>query len=389
VKVLFYLPIVTPWWFDNVVEPLIRRLVDIADVTVLAPEPWSDTGIGKRELARCVDLPQVRWCIMDGADHPSTRTRPKAKADIIAFVRDLAPDYVFCRSADCETVRKFPGQVRFLMEGGLAPFPLPNHWIMMQDQPLDHALLPSLDEGAKAVLSDMIAPAWARLRAQHAGSDRRAVLGRLGVPSDRPVLLLPLEYEHRENFFLMHRIGPRPNYLLVQEVAKSIGPDFLLAVTNHPLNELYVDNEPLEAAMAELAPNAILLPPTIDGQSSTLALAPHVDGMIVGDSKSYGAAAFCGTPIFRRSQFRMGGWVSAYADLPGFLNAVAAGNARRAAEDDARLWSAFHLANNVFDPQDPDLEPEEILDRAAVPVAPARWPAGLARLRTLAPELFQ
>ncbi|QAY76995.1 hypothetical protein [Sphingosinicella sp. BN140058] len=390
-KVLFYLPVVTSWWFDNIVEPLIRRLSDTAEVTVLAPKPWRGTGLGERELARCVDLPNVRWCIMDGPDHPSTRTRPRAATEMIAFVQDLAPDFVFCRSADCETVKAFPGTIRFLMEGGVSPFKLPDHWIMLQEQPLDQGLLPPLEQSARDCLMRAIEPAWSKLRQRHchAPAGREVILAAAGLPSDRPILLLPLEYDHEENFFAMHRACPRPNHRLVKDMADRLRGRFTLALTNHPLNQLYVDNSALEAAVAKAGGTTVLLPPTIDGMSSTLALAPHVDGLIVHDSKAFALAPLCGTPLLRRSHFAGGDWLSAYADLESFLKAIESGSANVAEESSARLWTAFHLANNAFDPKDPTLTAAEILDRAASSLQPRRWDASLNRVRAVLPELFK
>ncbi len=42
--VLFYLPVVTPWWFDNIVAPLIRAAASDARVSVLVPPLWRGTG---------------------------------------------------------------------------------------------------------------------------------------------------------------------------------------------------------------------------------------------------------------------------------------------------------------------------------------------------------
>lgn len=390
-KILFYLPVVTPWWFDNVVEPLIRRLHGTAEIIVLAPKPWRGTGIGERELARCVDLSHVRWCIMDGDDHPTTRTKPRAAADIIDFVQNLAPDYVFCRSADFETVKAFPGKVRFLMEGGIAPFRLPDRWIMIQEQLLEHAALPQLDQPARDRLVEAIAPAWSKLRTRHRRDPeaRTATLAAAGLPADRPVLLLPLEYDHDENFFRMHRVGARPNHRLVQEVAKAVGSRFAIAVTDHPLNKLYVDTKPLEDTVRSLGGQVWSMPAKLGNVSSTLALAPHVDGILVNDSKAFALGPLCGTPILRRSRFPIGDWVCPYTEFEPFLQAIVAGTARIAAEEDARLWTAFHLANNAFDPQDPALTAADILDRADQSVSVNRWDAALTRLHATVPDLFE
>ena len=193
-RILFYLPVVTPWWFANIVEPLIRRVAAQAEIYVLAPQPWRGTGIGPDEVARCVDLPELRWCLIDDVDHPSLRTVPVAREALCDFVRGLEPDYIFCRSADVDTVRGFPGRARFVMEGGLAPFALPPHWVALRQGPLDHALLPELAPDERARLDAWIAPAWSRLQARFADGPeaRAACLESCGIDPERPLLLLPL-----------------------------------------------------------------------------------------------------------------------------------------------------------------------------------------------------
>lgn len=59
--VLFYLPVVTPWWFDNIVAPIIRAAARDAQVSVLVPPLWRGTGIGPTQLAGCADLATVDW----------------------------------------------------------------------------------------------------------------------------------------------------------------------------------------------------------------------------------------------------------------------------------------------------------------------------------------
>jgi hypothetical protein len=388
-KILFYLPVVTPWWFDCVIEPLIRTLATQHEVHVLAPQPWRGTGIGPRELERCTDLPGINWLIMDGPDHPSTRTVPEARADIIAFVQDLAPDYVLCRSADYETVQAFPGTVRLLMEGRLEPFAPPPYWTLLQSRPLDQGMLPDLSAEQRDTLATLIGPAWTALRARHAArpGDRESVFARCGIPGDRPVLLVPLEYEGEENFFAMHRVSAMPNARLVAELAEGVGPGFTLAVTNHPLNDLHVDSRELMATIDGIE-NAVLAPPAINGLTATLALAKHVDGIILGDTKTYAAGAFFGKPMLRRTRFASGAWLRFHSDLDDFLPAIAAGNAVAPSEEDARLWFGFYLANEVIDPKAPDITPEQILAHMEQPLDDGRWEAGIERLRRALPDLF-
>ncbi|MDB5669049.1 MAG: hypothetical protein JWO25_8 [Alphaproteobacteria bacterium] len=386
-RILFYLPVVTPWWFEHIVEPLIRKLAPAAEIYILAPAMWSGTGIGPDQMQRCADLPDLRWCIVDDPEHPTMRTRPSARQDLVDFARGIDPDHVVCRSADLDTVRDFPGRVRFLMEAGAAPFPLPPQWVAFQDQPLDQGLIPTLDADDRAALDHWIAPAWTRLRAlQDEAGSRDRLLALFGSPSDRPTLLLPLEYEHEENFFLMHRVGATPNHRLVSELAERIGPDFNLCVTNHPLNTLHVDNKRLETTVSGLG-ESVALAPAGEG-ASTVALGRHCDGILVGDSKAFALAAFFGKPMVRRSRFATGEWLGAYSEIDAFLADIAAGQPRVAAESDARIWAAFHLLNQAFDPQDPSLAADDVLGRMDRAFDRGRWPAAMARIEALAPELF-
>lgn len=392
VRILFYLPVITQWWFDSIVEPLIRRLANAAEVHILAPVPWSGTGIGHHELARCADLPQLRWHIVDGEGHPTMRTDPADRAAIIDFVTSLAPDYVLCRSADCETVRGFPGVVRHIMEGGASPLAIPNDWVVLQEQPFDHGCMPALSSSERSELDRRIAPAWSHLLglAQPSRQMRKSFRAWAGLPVDRPILALPLEYEHEENFFPMHRVGATPNHRLVAELAARIDDSFFLAITNHPLNALHVDSAALEAEIASHGSRMRLLPgATPEGENSTMLLAREAQGLLVGDSKVYSMAAFFGTPMLRRTRFETGGWLNAYSDPDTFLPAVASGDAVAAGREDARSWFAFHIANNLIDPKDPELTPAELLARMDRPVDSARWDAGFARYRAVAPEQFQ
>jgi hypothetical protein len=383
VKIVFYLPVITPWWFDSVVEPLIRLLARDHEVHVLAPTIWRGTGIGNRELAACAHLPQVKWHIVNDENHPSMRTNAVERAGIVEFVKQLAPDYVLCRSADCDTVREFPGIVRHMMEGGASPLSIPPSWIILQEQPFDHGLLPDLDAAGRAELDRLIAPIWASLLplAQPTRQARKAFHKWADFPTDRPVLVLPLEYEHEENFFPIHRVGAAPNHRLIAELAASIDESFFLAITNHPLNEKHVDNSALEAEIASHGARMRLLPGTgPDGENTTMLLAREAAGVLVGDSKVYSMAAFFGTPMLRRSRFKTGEWLNAYTELESFLPAVAAGGAAAADSDDARIWFAFHVANNLLDPNDPELTATELLGRMDRPLDPARWDQGFARL---------
>jgi hypothetical protein len=391
-RILFYLPVVTPWWFDSIIAPLVRLLVKVAQVHIIAPVPWCGTGIGSEELTSLTDLLQLHWHILDGKNHPTMRTDATDRAAIVEFVNSLAPAYVLCRSADCETVRGFAGEVRFLMEGGASPLAIPSDWVVMQDQPFDHGCMPELTDEDLDRLDRLMAPTWKHLLRfnQSSTCDREAFRKWAGLPADRPILALPLEYEHEENFFPIHRIGATPNRCLIAELDVRIDDSFFLAITNHPLNALHVDNRDLEAAIASRGSRMRLLPDQAPkSANTTMLLAQNAQGMIVGDSKVYSIAAFCGTPMLRQSRFKTGSWMNAYTDLETFLPAVAGGGAVGATQEDARRWFAFHVGNNIFDPKDTGLTPDGLLARIDRPVDPKRWENAFARYHALAPEIVQ
>jgi hypothetical protein len=276
------------------------------------------------------------------------------------------------------------------MEAGLAPFPMPPHWIALLPAPFDHGLLPELATDDRALLDLWIAPAWSRLQARfdEGPAARDALFDACGIDPERPVLLLPLEYEHEENFFPMHRVGATPNHRLVEELAGRIGPGITLAVTNHPLNDLYVDRTALEATVASLGDRVVLVPGELGGVPATAALARHADGIVVGDSKAYALAGFFGRPLLRRTRFATGDWLGAYTEVEPFVADLHAGRAARAAPEPARIAAAVHLLDATFDPQDEALTASALLGRFDATVDPVRWPAAVSRLERAMPELF-
>lgn len=385
-RVLFYLPMITNWWFVHIVEPLIRRVAEQHEVHVLAPAPWRGTGLGPEELGRCTDLSDVHWYMMDGADHPSTRTVPEDAEGLIAFVRGLAPDVVLCRTADHATVQHFPGSVRLLMEGRYEPFAPPPRWLQLAGRPHDHGLLAPMAAAEAARLKAMIAPAWERLqrRLAPAPGEREALFARFGIAADRPVLLLPLECETDDNFFAMHRLVTRPNSSLVSALSAQLGDRFTLVASNHPLNDAHVDAASLIETVGA-CDNVVLLPPRIGMLPATLAMARHADGMMVGDSKTFALAAFFGVPMQRETRFATGDWLQPYRAMAPFLEDIAAGTARRPDPEQARLWFAQYLLNDAIDPLARD---DDVLAHVARPFDPDRWDAALARLAQTLPALF-
>lgn len=380
-RILFYLPVVTPWWFDAIIAPMIRATARDADVHVMVPPLWRNTGIGPDQLTACADLDRVHWHILDGDDHPQLRTSAADQSCILALAQDIAADFTICRSADLVTPARFPGIVRHLMEGAAPPFATPATWVHMSPALFDHGLLPPLSATDRAALDTAFALHWRALQAEPAPR-RAAFLAQAGLPSDRKIIALPLEYEHEEMFFGQHNAYPS-NIAMLDAVAHALPDDMLLAVTQHPLNDRPGGKGPLRRAIRAHGGKVQLIRRADVGGDITMLLARHGDGMVVGNSKSFGHCAFFGTPMLRLSQSATGAWMHASTDAATFFAAVRSGMATGPDTADARTWFAFHLANNVFDPA--AIDAAAIADRMTRPVNPDRWPAAFARFDALAP----
>ncbi|MHA6718488.1 hypothetical protein ACX40Y_03455 [Sphingomonas sp. RS6] len=384
-KILFYLPAVTPWWFENIIEPLIRRIVDIAEVHVLAPPMWRNTGIGPDQLALCADLPQLQWAIADGGDHPTLRTAPADPAGLIDYVRGLSPDIVLCRSADFETPRHFPGVVRHIMEAVTSPFDVASAaaTVYFTDAPYANGVMPPLDAAATARIDAAIAPLWEDMKAFWAAQpfERGHLFDHLGIPGDRPIIMLPLEYAHEENFFPQHRPGQRDNAALIAHAARHVTPRCTLVITDHPLNALHLDEKDLLATIAGLGSRVVYAGSSVYGQSATMALLPFTDGVLLNDSKTFASVAALGRPMLRDTRFASGEWLNAETDIARFVEAVRTCRAAGPDAEGARRWFGYHFANEAFCAGDPALTGAMVIDRACNAINMDRWDAGIARVR--------
>ncbi|PSJ41687.1 hypothetical protein C7I55_05145 [Sphingomonas deserti] len=389
---LFYLPLMTDWFFDDVVKHLLRLVSPEAEVHVAIPLPWKGTGLSEHQLAQCIDLPNVHWHVLDGDDHPSLRTKPSSPESLIDFAKSIAPDYCFCRSADVTTPMSFPGKVKFLMEAAIPPFeagPYTAGGRITLDGPgiFDRGALPALRAGDHLRLREMIRPIWQGLERRHSRDalSRAEYLAATGLPEDRRIIAVPLDYEGQSNFLNeVHRLTPH-NAQLILDLAEMIDDDAVLALTQHPLNvssSRAMDRPeiPIEPALSVVGDRARIVRVGGSGPGgATSALVQHCDGMIMCDSKSLGYALFFGKPILRLSKFASADWMNVYREPSGFLDALATGTARTPNRDDALTWFGFHYANQVFAVQDPSFTFAELIDRVERPVDANRWEAGLRR----------
>ncbi|QTD55413.1 hypothetical protein [Parasphingorhabdus cellanae] len=379
-RILFYLPVITPWWFANIAVHLIRTIARTEEVHVLVPPLWCNTGLGEEQLDLIADLDHVRWYVLDGPDHPRLRTDASAEDDLLELVRDIDPDFVLCRSADIITPARFPGTIRYMMEGAAPPFQTGNNWITLAPSLFDHGLIPTLSPEDTAILDQLAGSLWAQMLSHTQLPSRNAFLAATNLPDDKTVIALPLEYEHEENFFGQHHRYDS-NAAMIEALAAALNDDTILAVTNHPLNELYGDNRAVKAVISEQKDRVVMLKTTQETGPITLALSQYCDGMIVGNSKSWSACAAFGTPLLRLSDFASGTWLQAYDNLSEFLTDIAAGNCKLPDPVSVRRWFAFHLSNCVFDPADPALNADDIISRMTQPVDPERWHPAAARFR--------
>ncbi|MEP3226792.1 MAG: hypothetical protein ABJO01_12520 [Parasphingorhabdus sp.] len=376
--ILFYLPVVTPWWFENIIVHLIRSTAQNHEVHVLVPPLWHNTGIGAQHVAIITELAHVRWHILDGPDHPQLRTNGSDQDDLLALVDDIAPDITLCRSADITTPQRFPGIVRYIMEGAAPPFHTENRWIMLSPTLFDHGLIPDLSSEQTVILDHFAQSLWAQMMAKTALPNRTEFLARNELTDDKIIIGLSLEYENAENFFGQHH-RYSTNAEMILELSSMVNDNVILAITNHPLNDLHSDNSAVDAIVSGQASKIKMLKPGPIAGHSTLALSKYCDGMIVGNSKSWSASAAFATPMMRLSDFATGTWVHAYNKIPQFFSDIGHCSSKHADPALARRWFAFHLLNNVFNPCDPSLSGEDIIGRVINPTDPKRWDPAMAR----------
>jgi hypothetical protein len=361
---------------ETVIDPMIAKLSAVCDVHVMLPPIWLEKYSEAENAPSSAWRRDVAWHRID--DHRDLDAMDTAgpSTNALALARAIGPDYCLCRSTNTALPARLPGKVSFIMEASAPPFTVPKHWITLQPQIFDHGLIPDLSVRERGALRDLILPAWTKVDASHAYDP--SWRARNGLPADRKIVALPLEYDHPDNLFSVHR-SVRPNHLLVAGLADRMPGPLFLAVTDHPLNEKFVDNRDLLQTLEHRKETARLLPSNGVAGGITPYLARHADGMIVGDSKSFAAAAFFATPILRISKFASGPWLGVYEDFDQFATALASGTCRAADRDDAIVWFAFYLANQAFAPGDAEVDGAEILSRIETQVDPGRWRAAFER----------
>lgn len=345
-KILFYLPVITPWWFAEIIAPMLRTLHGQAELHVMVAPMWRGTGIEGHHLDMVADLPGIHWHVVEDNDPAPFRRNGQAVEGLLEAVHAIAPDLTLCRSADQATPARFPGCIRYIMEGGAAPFQTDLHWIVLEPSLFDYGAMPDGAADAGARIADTLAPLFRRAEHQLTVEPPFGWRAHFGIPQDRPVLLVPLQYEHEEDFFIERSAFPR-GVDLIRHLIAATDDSVFLAVTDHPLNRRYVDRSAVDAVIAAHPDRARLCLGTDLPLGVTGMIAGRADAMLVDQSKSWSLAAFHGTPIVHVGTSRLTDWMNAGRDLacvPGRMGAPD--------KTAARQWFGWHLGTRLLEPRD-------------------------------------
>jgi hypothetical protein len=347
-RILFYLPVITPWWFESIIAPMLRALQSgrpAVDLHVMIAPMWRGTGIEAQHLMAAADLAEVHWHVIDQADPEQFRLAGAEVPGLVDLVDEIGPDLTLARSADIATTRHFPGLVRFIMEAGAPPFASDQRWIVLDEEPFTQSALAADDGGLAENCARRLTPAWDLAARDAPGGTRTALRNLMGLPLDRPVLAVPLHYEHHENYFLSLAAFP-DGEAMIEGLLAATCEDVVLAVTDHPLNRLHVDRHSVDECMARHAGRVV----DCTGWRATDRLALCADAMVADLSKSWSLAAFHGLPLLEVARRPLSPWLKAVRDL-GALAPPEPGATRR--------WFGRHLGARVIDPL--QLTPDRLL----------------------------
>lgn len=342
-RILFYLPVVTRWWFNEIIGPMLRTLHGGAELHVMVAPLWRSTGIDAQDLAPLMDADAIVWHIVDPEDPALFRTDGAAVPGLLDLVRGIAPDLTLCRSAEQVTPAQFPGEVRFLMEGGAAPFDTDQRWIVLERSLFAYGHMTEAEFALASSALPALAPLWSRGQRHLAQAPKRDWRVNFDLPRDRPILAVPLQYEHEEDFFIEHSAFPRAVDLLAHLFA-TVDEDVFLAVTDHPLNRVHVDRSAVAALIAAHPDRARMCVADELPFGATGLLATHADAMLVDQSKCWTLAAFAETPILHIGNAPLASWLAASRDIgqqPSGFTRPDGGYARQ--------WFAWHLGGRLFD----------------------------------------
>jgi hypothetical protein len=349
-RILFYLPVVTPWWFQEIIVPMLRALHGAAEpveLHVMIAPTWRGTGLEANHLWAASDLTSVQWHVIDEGEPDQFRLAGAEVPGLLDLVAAIDPDVTLARSADIAIARQFPGVVRFIMEGGAPPFASDQRWIVLDEEPFTGSVLPTGMTGLADDCARRLRPAWDLAARQAPGGTRAALRNLMGLPAGRPVLALPLNYEHPENYFLTLAAYP-DGISMIEGLLAAIDDDVVLAVTDHPLNRRHVDRGALDAFLAQHAGRVI----DCTGKGGTDRLAICADAMLADLGKSWSLAAFNTMPLVDIGRHTLAPWLRAVPGISALnTDRLAAGSLAAADQTDARRWFGWHLGTRIIDPR--------------------------------------
>ena len=354
-KILFYLPVVTPWWFTELMTPLMRALHGAAELHVMVAPMWRNTGIEGEHLLPLADLDRIQWHIIDEENPELFRRNGAAIPGLVDLVRAIDPDLTIARSADFATPAQFPGLVRYAMEGELPPFAATSLRMMLEPRPFRLGMMPDAAPALVDACTDALGDLWsgpATIRTPVLRQDWRNVLG---LPARRPILAVPLAYEHEECYFQETSAFPR-GYDLLRRLLEIVDPEVFLAVTDHPLNRKFVPREEIRELIESVRERAELCHIDAVPGGATGVLAARGDAMLVEQGKSWATAAYCGTPMLHFGNSDTAPWLHCDGlDLRGSARWTPAA-LRKPDMDGARRFFSWHFGARVFDPAAVSLE---------------------------------
>ena len=343
-KILFYLPVVTPWWFETIIGPMLRQLDDephVAELHLILAPLWRNTGVEPRHIQPLAGLQKLRLHVVDKAygrvafsDFRLDGTRVPGLMDL---VQTIAPDLTLARCADFETTRQFPGITRHITEGAAPPYNTDPSWVVLDEQPFCHGHMPDAPDALAlscgAALDGLAAHVPTSTAAQ------------MALPEGRPIVAVPLHYEHEENFYLRHAAFAT-SWDMIAHLHARLHPDVVLAVTDHPLNRLHLNRMPLYVKLTGLGDRVRLC----EADNATAMLASFADAMVSDLSKCWALAAYYGTPILNVGRRPMAGWLHALPALDACPTTPR--RTERTAPDAAALqgWYGWHLGGRLLDP---------------------------------------
>jgi hypothetical protein len=348
-RILFYLPVVTPWWFHHTIVPMMRALHDgpaTVELHVMVAPLWRNTGLEAQHLLAAADLEAVHWHVIDEGEPDQFRLAGAEVPGLLDLVTAIAPDLTLARSADFAISRQFPGTVRFITEASAPPYAQNRHLIVIEEQPFAPAVVPAHAIARADVYAECLQRVLPDIE-QCPPLDRPAALRRtLGLPHDRPVIAVPLQYEHEENYFLHHAAFP-DSLALLERLLAELPDDVVLAVADHPLNRQHVDRNAVSAFVTQNPDRMV----NCSATRATDMLAICADVMLTDLSKCWMLSAFFGTPLVNIGLQPVADWLNALPTLDALPAALAVQRFARPDPVAARRWFGWHLGARVLDPK--------------------------------------